>query len=202
MNGSGWAPDTFQDGDTNIQQEKTYAAFGLLRFGHELGSMTLDGNVGVRVVRTDYTASGSARQPDWTSHPLLNNNGDPDFVAKYGSGEWLPNHFEDSYQDVLPSLNLRLKLTDDLQLRFAASKAIARPSLDQLTANVTLGGDILRHRRTERNAGDRCRGGDRVHGQRRQSAAQADGGHPVRRVDRVVLRPAGLAVRRRSSTRT
>ena len=75
--------------------------------------MTLDGNVGVRVVRTDYTASGSAKQPDWTSHPLLNNNGDPDFVAKYGSGDWLPNHFEDSYQDVLPSLNLRLKLTDE-----------------------------------------------------------------------------------------
>ena len=143
VNGSGWAPDSFQDGDTNIQQEQTYAAFGLLRFGHELGSMTLDGNVGVRVVRTDYTASGSAKQPDWTSHPLLNENGDPDFVAKYGSGEWLPNHFEDSYQDVLPSLNLRLKLTDDLQLRFAASKAIARPSLDQLTANVTLGGDIF-----------------------------------------------------------
>ena len=82
VNGSGWAPDSFQDGDTNVQQEKTYAAFGLLRFGHELGSTTLDGNVGVRVVRTDYSASGSAKQPDWTQHPLLNNNGDPDFVAK------------------------------------------------------------------------------------------------------------------------
>lgn len=55
----------------------------------------------------------------------------------------MPNHFEDSYQDVLPSLNLRLKLTPELQLRFAASKAIARPSLDQLTANISLGGDIL-----------------------------------------------------------
>ena len=143
VNGSGWAPDTFRDGDTNVQEEKTYAAFGLLRFGKELGSTTLDGNVGVRVVRTDYTASGSAQQPDWTAHPLLNNNGDPDFVAKYGSGQWLPNNFEDSYQDVLPSLNLRLKLTPEVQLRFAASKAIARPSLDQLTANVTLGGNIL-----------------------------------------------------------
>ena len=62
---------------------------------------------------TDYTASGSAKQPDWTQHPLLNNNGDPDFVAKYGTGAWLPNHFEDSYQDVLPSLNLRLKLNPE-----------------------------------------------------------------------------------------
>jgi TonB-dependent receptor len=143
VNGSGWAPDSFLDGDTNVQQEKTYAAFALLRFGKELGSKTLDGNVGVRVVRTDYTASGSARQADWTQHPLLDNNGDPGFVARWGTGAWLPNHFEDSYQNVLPSLNLRLKLTPDLQLRLAASKAMSRPSLDQLTANISLGGDIL-----------------------------------------------------------
>lgn len=143
VNGSGWAPDSFMDGDTNVQQEKDYAGFALLRFGGEVGSKTLDGNVGVRFVKTDYVASGSAKQPDWTQHPLLNNNGDPNFVANLGSGQWLPNHFEDSYQDVLPSLNLRLKLTPELQLRFAASKAIARPSLDQLAANVTLGGTIL-----------------------------------------------------------
>jgi TonB-dependent receptor len=142
VNGAGWAPDTFLDGDTNLQNEKTYAAFALLRFGNEIGVGTLDGNVGVRVVRTDYTASGSARQPDWTTHPLLNNNGDPDFVAKYGTGAWLPNHFDDSYQDVLPSLNVRWKLNEELQFRFAASKAIARPALDQLTANLSLGGDI------------------------------------------------------------
>lgn len=143
VNGSGWAPDSFQDGDTNVQQEKTYAGFALLRFAGEVGSKTLDGNVGVRVVKTDYIASGSAKQADWTQHPLLNNNGDPEFVSKWGTGAWLPNHFDDSYQDVLPSLNLRLKLSPELQLRFAASKAIARPSLDQLTANLSLGGDIL-----------------------------------------------------------
>ena len=117
VNGAGWAPDYFRDGDTNVQQEKTYAGFGLLRFGGELGSKTLDGNIGVRVVQTDYTAAGSVRQPDWINHPLLNNNGDPDFVAKWGTGAWLPNSFDDSYQDVLPSLNLRLKLTAELQLR-------------------------------------------------------------------------------------
>jgi TonB-dependent receptor len=142
VNGAGWAPDFFRDGDTNVQQEKTYAAFALLRFGKELGSKTLDGNVGVRVVRTDYEASGFANQPDWTTHPLLNNNGDPNFVAKWGTGDWLPNQFDDSYQDVLPSLNVRFKFSPELQLRFAASKAMARPSLDQLTANISLGGTI------------------------------------------------------------
>jgi TonB-dependent receptor len=143
VNGSGWAPDNFRDGDTNLQHEKTYAAYALLRFGGELGSLPLDGNVGVRGVKTEYEASGHAQQPDWTSHPLLNANGDPDFIAKYGSGDWLPNEFDDSYTDILPSLNLRLKLTPELQLRLAASKAIARPSFDQLTANLNLGGTIL-----------------------------------------------------------
>jgi TonB-dependent receptor len=144
VNGSGWGPDAFREGDTNVQNEKTYAGFALLRFAGELGSKTLDGNVGVRVVKTDYVASGNAQQPDWQSREqlLINGSGDPDFVTKWGSGDWLPNHFEDSYQDVLPSLNLRLKLAEGFQLRFAASKAIARPSLDQITANVSLGGDI------------------------------------------------------------
>ena len=144
VNGSGWGPDAFREGDTNVQNEKTYAGFALLRFGGELGSKTLDGNVGVRVVKTDYVASGNAQQPDWKSREqlLINGSGDPDFVTKWGSGDWLPNHYEDSYQDVLPSLNLRLKLTEGFQLRLAASKAIARPSLDQITANISLGGDI------------------------------------------------------------
>jgi TonB-dependent receptor len=143
VNGTGWEPDFFREGDTNQQHEKTYAAFALLRFGGDVGSLPLDGNIGVRAVRTDYEASGHVQQPDWTEKPLLNNNGDPNFVANYGSGDWLPNDYEDSYTNVLPSLNVRLKLTPELQLRLAASKAIARPSFDQLTANTTLGGTIL-----------------------------------------------------------
>jgi TonB-dependent receptor len=143
VNGSGWTPDSFRDGDTNNQHEKTYAAFGMLRFGGNVGTLPLDGNVGVRAVKTQYDATGSAQQPDWTSHPLLNYNGDPDFVAKYGTGTWLPNAFDSSYTDVLPSLNMRLKLTPELQLRLAASKAIARPAFDQLSANVNLSGKVL-----------------------------------------------------------
>jgi TonB-dependent receptor len=143
VNGSGWAPDYFREGDTNTQAEKTYAAYVVLRFGSDDTGLPFDGNIGVRAVRTDYEAAGAAQQPDWSQHPLLNNNGDPNFVANYGSGQWLPNSFEDSYTDVLPSLNLRFKFTPELQLRLAASKAIARPSFDQLTANISLGGTIV-----------------------------------------------------------
>lgn len=43
-----------------------------------------------------------------------------------------------SYTDVLPSFNLRFHLTDDLQLRFAASKAVVRPTFSQMMPYTTL----------------------------------------------------------------
>ncbi|MFL6548253.1 MAG: TonB-dependent receptor [Povalibacter sp.] len=138
INGSGWSPDKFQPSDANDQSEKTYAAYLLLRFGADLGALPLDGNLGLRYVKTDTAASGFAQQPNWTSYPLL----DP-ATAAVGTGESVPVTQEGSYSDVLPSLNVRLKLTPDLQWRIALSKAIARPTFDQLRANVSLGGDVL-----------------------------------------------------------
>jgi TonB-dependent receptor len=138
INGSGWAPDQFLPEDANRQSEKTYAGYLLLRFGGDAGSMPLDGNIGVRYVRTETAASGFAQQPDWTSYALLA----PE-ILQLGTGQSVAVTQDGSYSDVLPSLNIRLKLTPDLQWRFAASKAIARPTFDQLRANVSLGGDVL-----------------------------------------------------------
>lgn len=137
INGSGWAPDKFLPADANQQSENTYAGYLLLRFGGDVGSLPLDGNIGVRYVRTETDAHGYAQQPDWTAYPLLAAN-----ISALGTGESVAVTQKGSYSDVLPSLNLRLKLTDDLQWRFAASKAIARPTFDQLRANVALGGDV------------------------------------------------------------
>ena len=99
---------------------------------------------------------------------------------------------------MLPSLNLRLKLNPELQLRFAASKAIARPSLDQLTANITLGGDIETTYlpNPDPNA-------PQVPAAEEVTSFTGSGGNPllkpmeadsVRCRGRVVLRAAGLAV--------
>ena len=135
--GSGWSPDEFADADANRQSEDTYAGYFLLRFGGDVGSLPLDGNVGVRYVRTETAATGFAQQPDWTSYGLLA----PE-IRVLGGGQSVAVTQEGEYSDVLPSLNVRLKLTDDLQWRFAFSKAIARPTFDQLRANVSLGGDV------------------------------------------------------------
>ena len=58
-----------------------------------------------------------------------NKNGDPaDYYLEA----------EHSYNNVLPSLNLNFLLADDLILRFAASKTIARPRLDDLKPGFTV----------------------------------------------------------------
>jgi len=137
INGSGWQPDRFLPADANRQGEDTYAGYLLLRFGGDVGSLPLDGNVGVRYVKTETEASGYAQQPDWTAYALL-----APTIAALGTGESVAVTQDGSYTDVLPSLNVRLKLTPDLQWRFAFSKAIARPTFDQLRANVSLGGTV------------------------------------------------------------
>ncbi|MBW8421776.1 hypothetical protein K1T58_23095, partial [Salmonella enterica] len=57
---SPWTPATFgtDPEGTNQQHEKTQAVYGQLRFGWEDQPMPVDGNLGLRVVRTDMKANG------------------------------------------------------------------------------------------------------------------------------------------------
>lgn len=109
---------------TNRQKEDTYAAYFMLEFG--LDSALLDGNIGVRVVRTENTADGFLVYPDVPYAPYL------------GAGEVEPISARNAYTDVLPSLNLRWEPADNLILRFAASKAIARPDFGDMQAYQVL----------------------------------------------------------------
>lgn len=120
--GFGASPLVFGPRNINTQSEQTYAAYGVLRFGSDAGALPFDGNVGVRVVRTELASIGVMTDPnDLTS--------------------LLPINVQQSYTDVLPSLNLRFFLRDNLQWRFAASKGISRPSFDKLNPNLSLSVD-------------------------------------------------------------
>ncbi|MBO9707719.1 MAG: TonB-dependent receptor [Caulobacter sp.] len=117
--------------DTNTQNEKTYAMYGVARFGFDAGRFPVDGNIGLRVVRTNVSSSGFEGVT-----PILN-YGQPGET----SGTTIYSAVENStaYTKALPSLNVRIHLTDDLQLRLAASKALSRPSFTQLNPNVNIG---------------------------------------------------------------
>jgi TonB-dependent receptor len=96
------------------QAEETRAVYAQLDFEFAAG-YPVDGNIGARWVET-----------------LLDTQG-----FRTTSGSSTPTAIDQSvtYRDVLPSLNLRMHLSEDLKLRLAAAKQITRPSFGQLSPN-------------------------------------------------------------------
>ncbi len=131
----GWLPAVFNPEDTNHLRERTQAMYGVVYFENDdlLGGRRLDGNVGVRVVKTTTKASGFGQLPNLSGDARLTQE-----LRDRFDGRYFALDSNTSYTDVLPSLNLRLHLTDKLQWRFAASRAIARPEFRQMTAWLPL----------------------------------------------------------------
>ncbi len=117
--------------DTNTQGEQTYAMYGVARFGFDAGQFPVDGNVGLRVVRTNVTSSG------FEGITPIVNYGQAGETS--GATIYSPVEVAQSYTKALPSLNLRIHLKEDLQLRLAASKGLSRPTFNQLNANANIG---------------------------------------------------------------
>jgi iron complex outermembrane receptor protein len=117
-------------GATHVK-ERTYALYFRANLG--LPGTRLTGNAGVRVVRTQQTAVGVI--------PDLNNI---TFQPSAGSATRVPSAglltVNRNYLDVLPSLNLKYDLTNDLLLRLAASRTMSRPTLSQISPTVTASG--------------------------------------------------------------
>ncbi|GLQ91250.1 TonB-dependent receptor [Dyella acidisoli] len=130
----GWSPVQITPADLNNQGEKTKAAYGVLYFGNETAlGIPFDGNIGVRLVRTDVDTTGVVQDIN------LSSTGVSAAEKAIWNGGYTPLSARNHYQDALPSLNLRFKLTDDLQWRIAASKAVTRPDFSQMQSFVQLG---------------------------------------------------------------
>ncbi len=132
----------------DVEQQKvtedTDAAYVMLKFGGDdtkLGSVSFKGNIGVRWVKTSVTAAGGIQYPLWSPPapqpppaPGQPVHTDPlsltpaDDIA-FMNGATLAQDGGADHTNWLPSLNLRFGLTDDMFIRFAASKALARPDM-------------------------------------------------------------------------
>lgn len=95
--------------------EETQAAYLMGKF-NGLG-MALEGNTGLRAVRTQEAVTGSQSVP--------------------GSGI-APIDISSAYVDYLPSANVRYRVNEGLYLRSALSRTITRPNFDQLSPSLTL----------------------------------------------------------------
>ncbi|NHZ82124.1 TonB-dependent receptor [Massilia sp. CCM 8695] len=125
----------------NEQTEKTGALYTQVRFGFDDLPMPIDGNIGLRYVKTDMKASG------YTVFSYTR----PVIPAGYQTiGPEIPNipafsrsqDYSNSYSNVLPTLNLRMKASDKLQFRLAMGSAVSRPDFSQLQGYTTLSQNV------------------------------------------------------------
>ncbi|MGL6159936.1 MAG: TonB-dependent receptor [Microbulbifer sp.] len=111
-------------------EENVLATYLELEFAGELAGMPLTAHTGVRVESTDITVDG-------TESPLerLDILDQTELTAVLGEAQAIKA--DSSYDSVLPNMDLKLDITDSLIARFAASRTLTRPTLNQL-APVTV----------------------------------------------------------------
>lgn len=89
----------------------------------EFETENLRGNIGMQIVHQDQESTGVIINGIEPGQPIV-----PTSVTR-----------GDSYVDILPSMNLIARITDDMRLRVAVSRTMARPRMDDMRANVTPG---------------------------------------------------------------
>jgi iron complex outermembrane recepter protein len=113
--------------------ENTHAGYVTIATDVKVGGMPLRINAGLRAEYTGVTTIGLVQLPvSLTVQPS-------DHTAfLVGPGTTTPVRGYNSYQSLLPNLDLALAVTDDLQLRFDASRTLTRPPLNQITPALTV----------------------------------------------------------------
>ncbi len=114
--------------------EKVFSAYLMLNLDMELFDIPVTGNVGIRMVDTDQSATS-----------LINVGGDPLAGAQYIVDEaglvndrYAKDVVGETYTDYLPSLNLNFRLTENDQLRFAYAQVLSRPPINRLASDVSI----------------------------------------------------------------
>ncbi|HEX8470658.1 MAG TPA: TonB-dependent receptor, partial [Brevundimonas sp.] len=103
--------------------EKVTGGYVMGKFGGE----DWRGNIGVRIVNTDQTSTGYSTSVVASPTDVSN-----------AFGTFAPVSASRSYTDVLPSANFAFDLTDDLVLRFAAARTMARPDFTDVAPRTSL----------------------------------------------------------------
>lgn len=126
--GSPYAPHHISS--STEERSEAYVRFD---FGFDNVALPIDGNVGLRYVNYQLSSTGYTIMP-----AAVGGNGAELFAEEYpnlaaladGSGQ-LQTVDGTDYDTVLPSLNLAFHLTDEVVMRFGASKGLYFPTLDQ-----------------------------------------------------------------------
>jgi TonB-dependent receptor len=110
---------------TFFDTEKDFALHGLVNYGGKFGDIDIDGLAGVRLINTRQDLGGYQA------------------VIDPATGASIPGDFErtnnsNSQWDLLPTLNGKAKLVDNLFLRYGVSKTVTRPNFADLNPALSL----------------------------------------------------------------
>jgi iron complex outermembrane receptor protein len=155
----------FLDNEVFKTTESTEAAYVRVDFAADLGEVRMTGNTGVRYVRITNDTEGFTSYPLMQRSERLPSNWNPanvnpadynlwdhgnnflgspvnfisDDIVSFANNAYVANSASRTYDDFLPSLNLKFDLTDDLVARFAVSKAIALPDIGEMRNYINIG---------------------------------------------------------------
>lgn len=163
----GWSPvaqragvvsgTPYLPGEIDSSGERTTAAYAMLNFGSKdplFGNVVVHGNVGVRYVHTNDHAVGSIQYPAAGTLggtyaqicnaagavPAICSQGEQfyDNLLTFSNSASTPSTASHRFNFWLPSFNLIVSPTRNVQLRFSASEQIQRPDFGFLRNFVTL----------------------------------------------------------------
>lgn len=132
-----------------VTEEDRTAAYVRMDFGNEDADLPYSGNFGLRYVSWQLTSTGASNFPDAFDEreqdPNLTPALSPEEIAfsNGASGQIIEVQGEE-FSRVLPSLNLKLGVTDDFIVRFAFSEAIYLPNLDKVRNQRNVGRVVTR----------------------------------------------------------
>ncbi|HAO18282.1 MAG TPA: TonB-dependent receptor, partial [Alteromonas macleodii] len=124
--------------------ETVNSAYLMANINTEIGSIPVTGNVGVRYVKSKQSSTTLQRATRFiedletgtsveVSDPTAGAQNITDDVGLINNF-YRPALISHEYSDVLPSINLNFKLTDDTQLRVAAAKVMGRAPINRFAA--------------------------------------------------------------------
>ncbi|WP_068544447.1 TonB-dependent receptor [Thalassotalea crassostreae] len=112
-------------------KEENIGLYVQLGLEGEIASMPWSGNIGVRVVETEQTSTG------WGEEIIsITPNPDDPTVSILETTEAKPLEVVNEYEEVLPSMNLKLEVREDVDVRLSLSKTITRPELNKIGVDV------------------------------------------------------------------
>lgn len=148
INGPGTGPSTAwsvqESGDVF---ETVNAAYLMANIDTEIGSIPVTGNIGVRYVKSKQASTTLQRATQFITDPETGTSvevSDPEAGAQNIVDEaglinnfYRPTILTYEFTDLLPSINLNFKVTDNSQVRVAAAKVMGRAPINRFAANAS-----------------------------------------------------------------